>query len=447
MSIFDNTYGASSLDQPNFTMDTMFFEVIKAGGSMVWVGAGGKGKTLGARLQQASLAHLYASKGNNNVPVCFFNTCTLSFRYHADQASQFIAFFCEREAIKSNNMVHKEVIALRAVMSDTFAGQKDLLSRCMDRAVKTSMIKKGNGGLGKKGSDSEINQVSSGLKEELVRSFSDDAIISPASLLADTRINDAFVSFIEELLMQRAEAPEDGSQPALMIGVAMMKLTRAMHHYFGNSASQLSEFGITDAGITASVGRHDVNEYIVTLGEFEYRIRGMKHINIALALSYGFATRISSLGSMFAEEIAGGALLTGGLSEDVPYTVQMMNDTCTRTGAFVIVELRDDFDKSASDNFSTDLTDTQRRMIASSRCAIYLTDLGVGHFRLRAYDPSEPEGIEPSVRIDLQKLVDERAPFIDPTTKQASFPQNASKVVYSSVFRRTLKNLGQTSVQ
>jgi hypothetical protein len=231
------------------------------------------------------------------------------------------------------------------------------------------------------------------------------------------------------------------------MGVAMMNLTRAMHIQFGNSASQLSEFGITDAGITASVGRHDVNEYIVTLGDFEYRIRGMKHINIALALSYAFATRISSLGSMFAEEIAGGALLTGGLSEDVPYTVQMMNDTCTRTGAFVIVELRDDFDKSQNDAFSSDLTDTQRRMIASSRCAIYLTDLGVGHFRLRAYDPSEPEGIEPSVTIDLERLVMDREPFIDPNTKQASFPRTASKNAYVSVFKRTLKNLGQTSVR
>jgi hypothetical protein len=443
MSIFGN----DSLDRVPFSQRTIFQEVIKAGGAMVWVGAGGKGKTLGARLQQAALAHHYAGKNNNNLPVCYFNTCSLSFRYHADQACQFIAFFSEREAVKPNNLVHKEVIQLRSVVFEAFATEKDLLNQCMSRAVKTSMISGNGGRLGEADSEKKISRTSDALSVELQNSFSDGAVISPASLLADTRINDAFVSFIEELLMRRAINPTDGSQTALSMGVAMMNLTRAMHIQFGNSASQLSEFGITDAGITASVGRHDVNEYIVTLGDFEYRIRGMKHINIALALSYAFATRISSLGSMFAEEIAGGALLTGGLSEDVPYTVQMMNDTCTRTGAFVIVELRDDFDKSQNDAFSSDLTDTQRRMIASSRCAIYLTDLGVGHFRLRAYDPSEPEGIEPSVTIDLERLVMDREPFIDPNTKQASFPRTASKNAYVSVFKRTLKNLGQTSVR
>jgi len=391
---------------------SLIFDTLpNAPGLCAWVGEAGSGKTTAARIQQAAEAERVQNSSR-------FLPCDLIAMKRGvidertvQQALAFLALFSQTEVAES---------------TEIFEELAKLIESNRDQVVKAVNSFRVSGVYG-----NDLRLL--GTLEEKGNSAV-DAVLSAMRRAADGSVkfsallqNKAYAALIcsltfDEWAREIASNESDGSASVIMYRIS--KFAIAMRKVVGPAASFANERTIEDDGLTVSVVRADRADYVIDTGVAKYSIVGESPIQIVLALSFAFVTRVGTVNPSFGKDIEFGSLLSGGLDEKITISIQTLNDVNAATGGIVIAELRDDYAKNQNHDtpfpgFSDAVAPTVMRLLASSRCGIYLRDKGEGILRVRAYAKHELDFIEYDMKFDLRDL--SAKSYFDVDTYQAVF--------------------------
>jgi hypothetical protein len=224
---------------------------------------------------------------------------------------------------------------------------------------------------------------------------------------------------------------------------------------YGHIAAVKSEMTISEPGISYELDNAVDNVYIghwPAVKKKNLRCDGMETSismspeDLVLGLSMMCSVRVGTITSQFSVDYSDFTdTLKGGLKEGTIMSIQRINDLTARIGGRVIIEGRDDyeagsnneehFDKLDSDNISP----ASRRLMSSSHCAIYLTDLGRLWLRLRAYAEEESESETAGIVFGVKDIPNVR--FNDDGTKQIDwFATAVNKSKFEEIQKITKTN-------
>lgn len=216
----------------------------------------------------------------------------------------------------------------------------------------------------------------------------------------------------------------------------------AVNHLAGYCSMLRTESAPTTISLTCSIVDYASNLWELRVGPDTPPVAVIAEpVTMVLALASISVVHVSVVSSAIAPTI--GNTLTGGLTEDIAYMIQVVNDHVANAGGVVIMESRDDFSVKASD------MDQKREMLtrlgSSSKIAAMIVERGQVTLRVRRYSGmtevvnDETKHVEPEWTRDFMYSLSDVDDFVADLSSETANSQPEPRTVYDNALLNAFK--------